>query len=169
MLADFRILDLETTGFGNSDEILQIGIIDQDGHVLMNQFIRPVVCELHDRWKHALEESHGITPERVANCPSLISVLPTLKEITQDKHVIIYNSAFDMRFLPDDVKSGFGKVSCCMNEFTARNKKKKVSLEVAAKQVGYNFNEAEAHDAIYDCKATLVVWNWINAPQTQKT
>jgi len=32
---DCRILDLETTGFGNSDEILQIGIIDQNGNVLM--------------------------------------------------------------------------------------------------------------------------------------
>ena len=48
------------------------------------------------------------------------------------------------------------------NEFAARNKNKKVSLKVAAKQAGYNFNEAEAHDAIYDCKATLAVWDWIN-------
>jgi DNA polymerase-3 subunit epsilon len=157
-----RVLDLETTGFGNSDEILQIGIIDQHGNVLMNQFIKPVVCELHDRWKHALEESHGITPERVINCPSLISVLPVLKEITQGKHIIIYNSAFDMRFLPDDVKNSFGKVSCCMNEFTVQNNKKKVSLAVAAKIAGYDFNEAEAHDAIYDCKATLAVWKFIN-------
>lgn len=156
---DERIIDLETTGFGNSDEILQIGVIDQNGNILMNQLIKPINCELHDRWKNALEKSHKITPEIVINCPSLISVLPALQEITQGKHVVIYNKSFDLRFLPDEVKSLFGKVSCCMTDFAIRNNIKKISLSLAAKSVGFDFNEQDAHNAIYDCKATLAVWN----------
>lgn len=36
------ILDLETTGFKPPDaEILQVGIIDINGNVLMNQYLKP--------------------------------------------------------------------------------------------------------------------------------
>lgn len=162
MTNQIRILDLETTGFGSDDEILQIGIIDQSGNVLMNQFIKPVVCELNDRWAHSVEV-HGITPEKVVNCPSLASVLPAFVEITKGFHVVIYNKAFDLRFFDKRIVDYFGKVSCCMNEFTARNSKKKVTLEVASKIVGFDFDSSQAHDAIYDCRATLAVWEWLNS------
>jgi len=119
------ILDLETTGFGSTAEILQIGIIDSDGHILMNQHIKPIVCELTEKWSKAVE-IHGITPERVANCPSLASVLPALAEITKDAHVVIYNALFDIPFIPDEIKNGFGKVSCCMAAYATKKNIKKV-------------------------------------------
>jgi len=155
------ILDLETTGFGSAAEMLQIGIIDSDGYILMNQHIKPTVCELTDTWGHAVE-IHGITPERVASCPSLTSVLPAFAEITKDAHVVIYNALFDMAYIPDEIKDRFGKVSCCMAAYATKQNIKKVKLEVASKKAGFEFDSAAAHDAIYDCQATLKVWQWLN-------
>ena len=68
----------------------------------------------------------------------------------------------DTRFFDKGITDYFGKVSCCMNEFTAKNKGKKVSLEVASKKSGFDFDSAAAHDAIHDCQATLSVWQWLN-------
>lgn len=160
------ILDLETTGFGSTAEILQIGIIDSDGHILMNQYIKPTVCELTDTWSHAVE-IHGITPERVANCPSLVSVLPAFVDITKGNHIVIYNAAFDTRFFDKGITDYFGKVSCCMLDFALAyqgTSKPNKSLEFACKHIGYDFNKDSAHDAIYDCQATLSVWQWLNKP-----
>jgi len=155
------ILDLETSGFGSTAEILQIGIIDSDGYILMNQYIKPTVCELTDTWSHAVE-IHGITPELVANCPSLVSVLPAFVDITKGNHIVIYNAAFDTRFFDKGIIDYFGKVSCCMAAYATKQNTKKVKLEVASKKAGFEFDSAAAHDAIYDCKATLKVWQWLN-------
>ena len=154
-------LDLETTGFGSTAEILQIGIIDSDGNVLMNQFIKPTVCELTDKWTHAIE-IHCITPERVANCPSFLSVIPALKEILTGCHLVIFNKSFDMGFLPDEVKQVISDVSCCMASFALAYQgclKPSKSLKFACEHIGYASDKE--HDAIGDCVATLHVWNWI--------
>lgn len=164
------ILDLETTGFGSSAEILQIGIIDLQGNIIMNQYIKPKICELTDTWSHAVE-IHGITPERVINCPHLESLIPALQEILCDKPLVIFNKRFDLGFLPEEVKVILGDVSCCMDDFTLAfqgvNKPSK-SLEFACNHIGYEFDKEHAHDAIYDCMATLAVWKWLTGRTDDK-
>ncbi|WP_054534001.1 3'-5' exonuclease [Herpetosiphon geysericola] len=94
MIAEnWLILDLETTGLGNA-EIMQIGIVDCAGAVLMNQLIKP----RQEPTERAVEV-HGITMERVADAPDLLDVLPQLAEILRGREVLVYNLSFDKQVL----------------------------------------------------------------------
>jgi DNA polymerase-3 subunit epsilon len=60
---NWLILDLETTGLGNA-EIMQIGIVDCAGAVLMNQLIKP-----RQEPTPGAIAVHGLTMDRVADAP----------------------------------------------------------------------------------------------------
>lgn len=90
---NWLILDFETTGLDDA-EIMQIGIIDCAGNVLMNQLIKPR-C---DPTPGAIAV-HGITMEKVADAPDLLDVLPQLAAIIHDRVVLVYNRAFDKAVL----------------------------------------------------------------------
>ena len=56
-------LDLETTGLDpRTDEIVEIGILDEDGQVLLDTVVRP---ERHRSWLDA-QRVHGIAPAELA-------------------------------------------------------------------------------------------------------
>lgn len=93
LASDWLILDLETTGLDDA-EIMQIGVIDCAGSVLMNQLIRPR-CEPEP----SAIAVHGLTMERVADAPDLIDVLPQLAEIIKGRTVLVYNRTFDKSVL----------------------------------------------------------------------
>lgn len=65
------ILDVETTEFtASSDEIVQLSMIDFEGNVLFDRYLKPT---RHTHWPEA-ESIHGISPQMVADCPSLEEV-----------------------------------------------------------------------------------------------
>lgn len=62
------ILDIETTGTDiNSDEVLQISIINSNGDTLLNSYVKP---KKHTEWKNA-EMIHGISPDKVKTSPAI--------------------------------------------------------------------------------------------------
>lgn len=69
--------DLELTGVYDHDEILSVSIMNANGELLMNTYVRPVHTK---KWK-VTEKIHGITPEMVADAPTLEELTPKLKEI----------------------------------------------------------------------------------------
>ena len=86
---NWLILDFETTDLHDA-EIMQIGIIDCAGNVLMDQLIKP----RREPAPGALAV-HGITMERVVDAPDLLDVLPQLAELIHGKTVLVYNLPFD--------------------------------------------------------------------------
>lgn len=56
------VIDTETTGLTDSDELLQISVIDDAGTVLFDSLVRPY---FHTEWPEA-QKVNGITPEMVA-------------------------------------------------------------------------------------------------------
>lgn len=99
---DVVILDTETTGL-HSAEIVEISIIRADGEVLLNTRIRP---ERPERLLKPDSETdlravdvHGITPEMLVDAPLFAEVYPMIVEAVRGKHVLIYNSAYDVGIL----------------------------------------------------------------------
>lgn len=92
----YVILDTETTGLDASDEVLQIGIIDPQGNVLLDQLIRPT---RRTSVPAAATAVHGITIHALQDKPTFAEVADTLKMVVGGKAVVTYNAEFDRRLL----------------------------------------------------------------------
>ena len=161
---NFYVLDTETTGLGKADEIVQIGIVDGDGAVIMNQLIKPTIAI-----PPAAATIHGITDGDVAGAPSFKDVYIRLSMLLAGQVVIAYNMDFDWRMLQQsaarytlpDVR--IGRRDCAMKQYSRFKGLRKDSgrnyvphkLVNAARQEGLSITRA--HDALDDARMTLAL------------
>lgn len=161
---DIICFDIETTGLShNKDEILQLSIINGNGDVLFDEYIRP---KYTTSWS-STQKIHGISPEMVADKPTIDEYIPQLNKIFGKARIITgYNiKSFDRHFItsagitiPDSAK-----IFDVMLEFapiygekcsTDSRRYKKQRLAVCAKYYGYEGN-GRFHDSLEDVRATL--------------
>lgn len=145
-------LDIETTGFSQSDEILQMSIIDGEMNVLFNQYFKPSKKET---WPKAQAINH-ISPEMVASERPFSEYSKDITAILSSAYMICgYNSDFfDIPFLKRY------KVSCpnvpsfdAMKMFQLVTKSKHAQkLTECAEYYHFDF---QAHDSLEDTKATM--------------
>ena len=87
-------LDTETTGLENSDEIIEISIIDDEGQVLFESLVRP---------SRPIPASatmiHGISNDEVQNARNWPVVWPQVRSVLFGRLIVIYNEPFDMRMM----------------------------------------------------------------------
>lgn len=153
------ILDTETTGLDFADEVIQIGVIDGSGNVLMdNQLIRPNVEISRGAFR-----VHGISEENLKDAPRFAEIQPALLHIARGRQVVIYNAAYDLRMLSqsaklhevgmDSLESVSAGVSCAMEryaEFIGEWNDYRGSFKWQRLLGG-------GHNAISDCLATLKI------------
>lgn len=162
-------LDLETTGLDPTrDEVLEIGLLDDEGRVLLDSLVRPL---RHQHWIGA-QAIHGIRPADVQDAPILDELRPRLIELLSDADVVIYNALFDSEFIRAELEQA-AAVHCAMRAFAdvygepsarpGRYRWKK--LQVAAAHVGFEW-PGNAHRAIHDCQATRAIWHWLQEQGT---
>lgn len=160
----FYILDTETTGIGNYDEIVQIGIINQAGEVLLNELIRPTKPVPREA-----QAVHGISNERLASAPAFDDVFTRISSILTAEIVVAYNMDFDWRMLKQTMalpsysylpQIKVKKKYCAMKQYAAyrgmpgrRGDYRWHKLGAAAAFEGIEV--ANAHDAIGDVQMTL--------------
>jgi len=87
-------LDTETTGLENSDEIIEISIIDDDGQVLFESLVKP-----SQPIPVSATSIHGITNEDVQNALNWPAVWPQVRSVLFGRLIVIYNEAFDLRMM----------------------------------------------------------------------
>lgn len=157
----YIVLDTETTGLNAAeDELLQVSIIDEEGNVLFDSYIRPTQ---HTEWAEAEHINH-ITPEMVADAPIIAEVMPELTDILKRYDKIVgYNVRFDADFLKNngaefaDNTNFVDSMKIFSLYFSADNKRCK--LTEAADYFCYDWSEhKEAHNSLGDCFATLYVY-----------
>lgn len=88
------ILDTETTGLNNDDEIIEICLIGLDGNILLNTLIKPT----KPIPEHA-SRIHGIYDKDVEDAPLWSDVYQDFINIIKDKEVNIYNGDFDIEMI----------------------------------------------------------------------
>ncbi|CDG20611.1 putative DNA-directed DNA polymerase [Xenorhabdus poinarii G6] len=96
---DIIILDTETTGLKNDDEIIEISIINAEGDILLNTLIKPQKKIPLDAIK-----IHGITNEDVQHEPMWSDIYKKYREIVKGKTVIIYNKSYDTKIIRQTCK-----------------------------------------------------------------
>lgn len=161
------VFDVETTGLSpEMDEILQISIIDGEGNVLVNSYVRPYyTTEWNDAYK-----INGVTKEMVETAPFAHELMPLVQGIFASADTwIAYNHSFDIEFLKYwgveprentqivDVMLDFAPLYGDWNEYYQDFKNQKL-IDCARFFDYYKFN---VHDSLEDVRATLHCYNCI--------
>lgn len=92
----YVILDTETTGVGAYDEVIQIGVIDPVGSVLLDRLIKPARNTHIPRGATAI---HRITMPMLENMPRYNEIAGMLESVVQGRTIVTYNAEFDRRLL----------------------------------------------------------------------
>ncbi|MFZ7120988.1 MAG: 3'-5' exonuclease [Eubacteriaceae bacterium] len=88
------ILDTETTGLGEKDEIVEITVIDMKGQVYIDTLIKPTILIPPNA-----SAIHKIKNMDIINSPSIIDIYGDLAYIFKNNIVAIYNAEFDIRLI----------------------------------------------------------------------
>lgn len=157
------VLDTETTGLGNNDQIIEIAVCDASGRVCYEQRISPSV-PINPK----AEEIHAISLDDLAGCPKWPEIVNDLKALLTGQTVVTYNSDFDLdmlrntsqAFQTDDAWLNTLNIRCAMElsvqAFGATNRYGTISLANAAEAAGVSW-PGEAHSAKVDALVTLGV------------
>lgn len=87
-------LDTETTGTGPNAEVVEIGIVDHDGSVLVDTLVKA-----RGKIEPGAQRVHKITAEMLADAPSWQDVWPQVEAALQGRYVGVYNLDFDVRMM----------------------------------------------------------------------
>ena len=157
--------DLELTGFYDHDEILSVTIVDATGKLIMDTLVRPVKKK---KWKNT-EKIHGITPDMVADAPTMEEITPRIKEIFDGaENIIAYGVSTDyshIKYIYEDgpAREGFHeKIRCCANEYVRYISEHRPDLSHASLTDAMSCFEIEwdgiAHTSMADTVACMKVW-----------
>lgn len=161
ILTEAPLVDTETTGFGETDQIIEIAITDASGHVLFESRLRPTVAI-----SPGAEGVHKISTEDLVNAPSWRDISDQIKGVLAGRSLVIFNSAYDTRMMVQTANA-FNestewitdiKPYCAMmiaaQKYGATNKYGTISLMNATKIAGVTW-KGEAHGAVADTLALV--------------
>lgn len=168
----YYILDTETTGLGNDDEIVEIAIIDNEGNIILNELIYP-----NKKIPEVATSIHGITNKMVEDSLYILNILPVLKKL-EGETIYIYNKDFDIRMLKQSLNKWGRNLNennydfrCAMLQYAENygewneyyGNYKWVKLTTAYKNLPQkNKNIVGSHRALQDCLMTLEVIKFLN-------
>jgi DNA polymerase III epsilon subunit-like protein len=155
------IIDTETTGLNEDDEILQLAIIDLQGNVLLETLVKS--AKLISPEASAV---HGIIAQSVASAPTFAELCETITNLICERDLVAYNADFDRRMLLQTCKNyglpefKFAEWHCAMEKYAhfwgdryKNGNFRQYSLTNACIQEGIAINGA--HQAKKDCLMTL--------------
>lgn len=162
-LSDMKtvIVDTETTGLPSKDpetEIVQLAITDVKGRPLLCMLLKPV-----NPMKQEVIDIHGITNEQVVDQPTFSQVAKMIAFVMEGKHVVCWNSDFDVKLLWSLFKKyghtlpKIAGASCAMDKYS------EWVGEWSDKKDGFKWQRLPAlsgmtsHDAFADCISTIKV------------
>lgn len=147
-------LDTETTGMAETDQVIELAVLDLSGAVLLNTLVRPTV-EVSPRAR----EAHGILDVELAEAPSWPQIEQHLRRLLYGRLVVAHNAAFDLRLLGQTSRAhGLPELPCaglaCTADLLAElNGGRWPRLDVAMKLVGATPPEGQSHRALRDAEA----------------
>lgn len=165
------VLDTETTGLGDDDQAIELGIVDLSGDVLFHSLIKPTVPV-----SQGSIEVHGISENDLMGAPAWTDIHDQVMDIlTGCDHAIIYNASFDLRIMQQTAAAH----GLLIQPFWARCAMIRFAdmfcdgvwqkLTDACGMSGISVGDIVTHRAIGDCKITGQLWLHMEDAQLEKT
>lgn len=148
-------LDIETTGFGKTDRIIEIGavVFNPESSIVTGQLetlINPMRNVPEDSTK-----IHGLRSSDLSLAPTFEEIADDLIAFLGDHEIVAHNADFDLSFLSQEFarvgKHIVFKDVVCTYKLTGQR------LNVACEQISFEFAH---HSALEDAKASLAVWHY---------
>jgi DNA polymerase-3 subunit epsilon len=155
------IVDTETTGLPSKDpdtEICQLAITDSKGRPLFSMLLKP-----NKPMSEEVISIHGITNEQVQHQPIFSQVAKMVAFVLENKHVVCWNSDFDVKLLWSLFKKYEQKLPAIAGASCAMDKYSEWVGEWNTKKEGFKWQRLPAlsgmpsHDAFSDCVSTIKV------------
>lgn len=145
----FAVVDVETTGFGKSDRLVEIGIVLVDGNEIIQEWETLINPERDiSNW-----DIHGITSDAVSLAPVFGEVVDEISTFLDGRIFVAHNISFDTRMLGQEFTRlnrvvNFGQGLCTLQAT-------KLKLDQACLQ--YGVINSSAHRALTDARATALI------------
>jgi DNA polymerase-3 subunit epsilon len=154
---------------GKYDEVIEIGIIDDDGKVLIDTLVRP-----RGKIDPVAASVHGITQEMLNDKPTWDKIWPDIETVLTGRKIGIYNKEFDVNIMKQSHTRSWMRWTLPDNNFfdimelyarfygdwdRERLTFRSQALELAGKQCGIPL--ANTHRAIDDCRLTRALLHYI--------
>lgn len=143
-------LDTETTGLGDTDQVIELSVLDQRGNVLLYQNVRPTVpvhpeAAALNGWTEACMELAKSWPECHAEVSALLA----------GRLVICHNAAFDRRLLEQTCAAhGLAPITaewgCTQDLLLPLNDGRRPNLYRAAEIADVEIDPTRQHRSEYD-------------------
>jgi len=150
---NFVIIDVETTGFGKSDRIVEISAIT------VNAKTREVVDEFDTLINPLRDISnsniHGINASMVASAPTFEEIAIAFGNVVQGNVMVAHNISFDARM----ISSEFKRLGVDFDSGVGQCTLKLTGSKLAEACERYGIELSNAHRSINDARATTKLFN----------
>lgn len=154
------IIDLETTGFRNSDKITEIAIIKFDGNEIISEF-QSLVNPGIPIPQNVIDKT-GITNEMVAEAPMFADLINDMIPHLEHCHALIaHNSSFDKRMFVNAFQESHVSFSAhweCTMSMAKQKHPNMASYSLETLCRFFDVKNTNAHRAMADAKATLEIY-----------
>lgn len=157
---NYLIIDTETTGLQNDDEIVELAVVNLEGKELYHSLYKP---EKSVHWEAS--KKTGISNKMLLNSPFFKDEWLKIKDIVEGKSLIAHNVDFDYRLVKQTLnRYGLEEEDAdivftnCIDSIKIAKKyvdSTSYKLEELCKVLGIEEEEEQKHRATYDCLMIL--------------
>lgn len=162
---DLVVIDTETTGLEDTDEVVEVSIVHQRDGLLLDTLVRPSTGVIPE----AASNINGITTEQVAEAPAWATVAPRVQAALSRGLPVAWNAPFDARMLTQSsalagVELAFPEILCGMEAYALATEvsRRRRGLEKAARVEGV-LRGALDHRGASDARLTIAVLELVAA------
>lgn len=180
---DYVVLDTETTGLGNTDEIVEIAILDKNGNELVNRTFQP-----YAEYSEGARAVSHITDEELASSPRFADSLADIREALGDKPIVIFNKPFDTRLIYQTIEAQqteftgfeskeqaleyfrdlFSRNAVCAMQSYASFYEKDIATSLTNALAEQGIEIEQTHRASGDCQDTIKLINAVAEKQRER-
>ena len=159
---NFVALDLETTGFGMYNEIIEIAAIKVVGWRMVESF-DTLVSPSNKKISSRITEITGITNDMVKAAPKIELLLPHFLEFVGDNLIVAHNANFDIDFIYDNcikyLNRPFTNDFICTMNLARRVFSGSCSLDALVEKL--KLGDKVEHRALPDCKHVVKLYRYL--------